>query len=52
MRYQFSPNFNLFFMSVKDKKKEKKGQSIALCQEDSKQDNFQLFNQILSRKLR
>ena len=28
--------------------KEKKGTFIALCQEDCKQDNWQLFNQILS----
>ena len=42
------PNFNLFFVFAK----EKKGKIIALCQEDCKQGNCQLFNQILSWKLR
>ena len=51
MCYKFCPNFNLFFVSEK-KKKKKKGKIIALCQEDCKQDNCQLFNQILLRQLR
>ena len=51
MCYQFCLNFNLFFVSIKEKKK-KKGKIIALCQEDCKRDNCQIFNQILSRKLK